>query len=419
MKQTRLPAVFLAAALAAPLPAAAEAPAWRYDAESQRIVDGTGWEIAVRVKTFGDVTGYELTDGNADPVKAAPKDASGAWLTELDLAGPVDTGVPIVSVGSYSFRTHSGLGIPFSRIRLPGTIVNIADHAFEDCATVEVFEPHVFTNLVHMGRQSGLPRSFFAEPSLSFPNPAFAEFPMQAWHADGPKTVVLGPGVTALGDYAFDEYDTHCPVDVYLAGDAVPATGTDWHRASGAVRVLVPVSSRAWEDYADVSASEPTAAQREAYAKAFPDDRELWRVGRPGRTPDYGGVYLCRWNPAAEGLAPKPVVAVAGSPAAPRGDVEAIPAAVSSTVAARDAYDPAAGTAGGAFAILPPGCRGRVSTRRRRSDVLVDLRGPAGASWRLVAKDAAGAVVASAEGSLADGAATAALPVPRDAPAGD
>ena len=78
------------------------------------------------------------------------------------------------------------------------------------------------------------------------------------------------------------------------------------------------------------------------------------------------------------------------------------------------------------FVVTPPAYRGWVSTKRRESDVFAGVRfcrrgfNAEGGTWRLVARDAKGAVVAKDEGVFAPGsaAAEARLPVPADAPAG-
>lgn len=78
------------------------------------------------------------------------------------------------------------------------------------------------------------------------------------------------------------------------------------------------------------------------------------------------------------------------------------------------------------FEVVPPANGGRVSTRRRESDVFAGVAfrraylDAGGGKWRLSARDASGATVAEVDGVFLPGAssAEARLPVPPDAPAG-
>lgn len=265
---------------------------WWFDEKNKRLTNAVGWKVKASKGVFQGAEGYRI-DG-ADSVASAPKDETGAYLTELDLTGLKDTGLDIVCIGAHSFYDsgtgHGGL----TALILPDTIRQIDGQAFTHLANAEVFEPHVFPDLVAQQEPNGLPPSPFADPVVHFPNPAYATYPQQTWCMKGDKAIHFGPGLVAIGSYAFDASGA---TDLYLTGDTVPTTGSFWHRNAPHVRVNVPVYSEDWAAYAAASAADPTAAQTAAYEAAFPDGRPLWKVGRTGQTPDYGGIYLCRWRP--------------------------------------------------------------------------------------------------------------------------
>ena len=265
---------------------------WWFDARNKQLTNAVGWKVRATKGTYQGIEGYRI-DG-AGSVVAAPTNAAGAYLTELDLTGLKDTGLDIVCIGAHSFYDsgtgHGGL----TALILPDTIRQTDGQAFSHLTKVGVFEPHVFPDLVSQGSPAGLPGSLFENPVVRFPNPAYATYPQQNWGAKGDKAIHFGPGLAAISSYAFDSSGA---TDLYLTGDAVPTTGTDWHRNAPHVRVNVPVYSEPWDAYAAVSAADPTPAQRAAYEAAFPDGRALWKVGSSGRTPNYNGIYLCRWRP--------------------------------------------------------------------------------------------------------------------------
>ena len=268
---------------------------WYFDAKNSCLTNATGWKVAASQTTVDGVTGYSI-DG-ADAIKAAPKDGSGNYLTELDLTGLKNTGLDIISLGGHLFRDNGGLRIKLTKLHLPGTIMKISDYAFVSTTTILDFEPHEFPDLVTHATP-GVPTALFANPVVSFPNPGYKTYPQQMWQAVGAKKIYLGYGLTAFGNYAIDAKG---PTDIYLTGDAVPATGTGWTRqitgGSAPIRINVPVYSEAWKAYAAVSAAAPTTAQEAAYAAAFTDGRPLWKVGKASQTPNYGGIYLSLWAP--------------------------------------------------------------------------------------------------------------------------
>ncbi len=265
---------------------------WHFDAKNNRLTNSVGWKVAASRTIYNGVEGYSI-DG-ADAIKAAPKDAGGAYLTELDLTGLKDTGLDIIALGSYIFRDNGGLGISLTKLHLPDTIMKISDCSFVSTSTILDFEPHEFPNLVKHGNQQGIPNALFTNPVLSFPNPGYQHYPQQMWQASGSKRIYFGTGLTSFGNYAFDASGA---TDVYLSGEAVPTTGSSWHRGTNLIRINVPIYSDEWKAYAEASAADPTAAQRTTYAAAFTDGRELWKIGSSGKTPDYGGLYLCKWAP--------------------------------------------------------------------------------------------------------------------------
>lgn len=265
---------------------------WYFDPSAKRLTNAVGWKIAASKTTINGVEGYNI-DG-ADAIKAAPKDENDAYLTELDLTGLKNTGLDVISLGAHVFRSNGGLKITLTKLHLPETIIKITGNAFVTTSGIRDFEPHEFPDLISIGSQNGMPTALFADPVLKFTNPGFTTCPQQIWQAAGDKAYHFGYGLTAFGNYAFDSSGA---TDIYLTGDAVPTTGTDWHRNTKVVRINVPIYSDDWNTYAEASAAEPTAAQQTAYATAFPDGRALWKVGKTGQTPNYGALYLSKWAP--------------------------------------------------------------------------------------------------------------------------
>lgn len=268
---------------------------WYFDAKNKRLTNAAGWKVAASQTTIDGVTGYSI-DG-ADAIRVAPTNATGVYLTELDLTGLKDTGLDIIKLGGHIFRDNSNLKIPLTKLHLPDTIIQTSGSSFISTGTIRDFEPHEFPDLVSHATP-GVPTALFANPVLSFPNPGYKTYPQQMWQAVGAKKIYLGYGLTAFGNYAFDAKG---PTDIYLTGDAVPATGTGWTRqntgGSAPIRINVPIYSDEWKAYAAKSAADPTTAQMTTYASSFPDGRALWKVGKKSQTPNYDGLYLCKWAP--------------------------------------------------------------------------------------------------------------------------
>jgi hypothetical protein len=264
---------------------------WYFDSKNSRLTNAAGWKVAASKTTVKGVEGYSIN--GADAIKAAPKDGNGNYLTELDLTGLKNTGLDIISLGGHIFRDNSNLKIPLTKLHLPDTIIQTSSSSFISTGTILDFEPHEFPNLVTHSTY-GLPTSLFANPVVSLPNPGYKTYPQQVWFGGGAKKIYFGYGLTAFGSYAFDSSGA---TDLYLTGDAVPTTGTSWHRGTSVIRINVPIYSDEWKAYAAKSAAEPTTAQRNSCNSSFPDGRELWKVGKTGQSPDYGNLYLAKWAP--------------------------------------------------------------------------------------------------------------------------